>query len=451
MREFELPLYGIINFDNQKELQVRFYKDSKENFRLELLNDFGDFGFGAYDLQAKFESNGFVNYITFINCYKINLKEKRQIRFDGFISYENFIDKNNELYINTSSLRNKISFTINNLERWIYPHMDICSELECELLDENGIKTKNKTKAKYFKMLTLNYQETFTFQYLGEQIKLSIINDFERLAIDFPKIELYPYLHLDLETEIEHNIDFYIDIILQLRNLFSLFLNQTGNISSIYELEYCSYRIDYYLINEKYNNTDLILQNYNIYFKDIRTNFNQILQKWFDIYDKYELIINSICNYEYPKYVSDAINKRAQLLETYGNIKTKGEKSRNDIITAIKEIKPSNLIDIFHLNKGEGDFLLFNFNLSELDSDFDKLVAKFGNQIMNIRNHFIHPYKNGSRKTPEDDNINNIFLFDNGKLKLKAVKILTNYLEKALIVLLLQELNIDQYYRNLKY
>ena len=332
-------------------------------------------------------------------------------------------------------------------------------------------------------MLTLNYQETFTFQYLGEQIKLSIINDFERLAIDFPKIELYPYLHLDLETEIEHNIDFYIDIILQLRNLFSLFLNQTGNISSIYELEYCSYRIDYYLINEKYNNTDLILQNYNIYFKDIRTNFNQILQKWFDIYDKYELIINSICNYEYPKYVSDAINKRAQLLETYGNIKTKGEKSRNDIITAIKEIKPSNLIDIFHLNKGEGDFLLFNvdlvtmiitniydldykkmkdrfirmnkscqyFNLSELDSDFDKLVAKFGNQIMNIRNHFIHPYKNGSRKTPEDDNINNIFLFDNGKLKLKAVKILTNYLEKALIVLLLQELNIDQYYRNLKY
>ena len=144
--------------------------------------------------------------------------------------------------------------------------------------------------------------------------------------------------------------------------------------------------------------------------------------------------------------MSDEINKRAQLLETYGNIKTKGEKSRNDIVTAIKEIKPKNFTDIFHLNKDEGDFLLFNFNLNELDSDFDKLVTKFGNQIMNIRNHFIHPYKNGARKTPQQDNINKIFLTANGKLNLKAVKILTNYLEKALIVLLLQELDIDKYF-----
>ena len=451
MREFWLPMYGTINFCNEKEFQVRFYKDNKDKFRLELLNDFGDFGFGAYNLQAKFEGNGFINYITFINCYKIGLKEKRQIRFDGFISYENFIDKADELYIDTNTPRKKVSFTINNLEKWIYPQADICSELECELLDQNGAKTQDKAKSKYFKMKTFNYQETFSFEYSGEKIKLSIINDFERFAIDFPKIELYPYLHLDLEAESEHTIGFYIDIILQLRNLFSLFLNQTGNISSVYEFEYCSYRIDYYLIDEKYSDTDLILQNYNIYFKDVRTRFSQILQKWFDIYEKYELIINSICNYEYPKYVSDAINKRAQLLETYGNIKTKGEKSRNDIVTAIKEIKQKNFTDIFHLNKDEGDFLLFNFNLNELDSDFDKLVTKFGNQIMNIRNHFIHPYKNGARKTPQQDNINKIFLTANGKLNLKAVKILTNYLEKALIVLLLQELDIDKYYRNIKF
>ena len=67
MREFWLPMYGTINFCNEKEFQVRFYKDNKDKFRLELLNDFGDFGFGAYNLQAKFEGNGFINYITFIS------------------------------------------------------------------------------------------------------------------------------------------------------------------------------------------------------------------------------------------------------------------------------------------------------------------------------------------------------------------------------------------------
>lgn len=81
-----------------------------------------------------------------------------------------------------------------------------------------------------------------------------------------------------------------------------------------------------------------------------------------------------------------------------------------------------------------------------MGTDISEQILNLSNQIMNLRNHSVHPYKQGRQKKPADSDISDIFAYNDG-LNLRAIKTLSNCLSVVLIVLLLQKLNIDDFYK----
>ena len=121
--------------------------------------------------------------------------------------------------------------------------------------------------------------------------------------------------------------------------------------------------------------------------------------------------------------------------------------TREDIRTALSELSLNNLICIFHINKEERDYVTWEFDLRNFGATIEEQLSNLSNQIMNLRNHSIHPYKQGRRKLPKDSDISDVFIYDKDKLNLRAIKTLSNCLSSVLIVLLLQKLGIDQFYK----
>lgn len=238
---------------------------------------------------------------------------------------------------------------------------------------------------------------------------------------------------------------FYKKLINKIKKLFSLFYNQIAYVTQIYEFEKYKYRVDYHIIpeyKEKYFSSGL-----NIFHSFIKDKIENIIQKWLDIYDEYELIINSICNFEQPKALSDDISKKAQLLETYGNIITKGQNTREDIKSALSDLSKENYKKIFHINKDEQDWITYELDVRNFSSEYEQQISKLSEQIMNLRNHSTHSYKNGKLKSPNDSNICKPFVYQNEKLNYQSINTLCRCLDEVLIILLLQKLEIDDCYK----
>ena len=311
----------------------------------------------------------------------------------------------------------------------------------------NNEQVNSRKDAEFLRVKLKNKTQSCKFKYFDEDFELTIYDKFEGLALDYPKIEFYPDCYIGIKGTNKHDVIFFNDLIEKIRKLLSLFYNQVAVIKSIYEFKRFKYRIDYDFLCKETKNDNFFLSDFNISFDFVASTLGNIIQNWLDIYDEYELIINSVCNYEEPNALSDSISKKAQLLETYGNIVNKGAITREDIRTALSELSLNNLICIFHINKEERDYVTWEFDLRNFGATIEEQLSNLSNQIMNLRNHSIHPYKQGRRKLPKDSDISDVFIYDKDKLNLRAIKTLSNCLSSVLIVLLLQKLGIDQFYK----
>ena len=90
--------------------------------------------------------------------------------------------------------------------------------------------------------------------------------------------------------------------------------------------------------------------------------------------------------------------------------------------------------------------MTWEFDLRSLGTDVSEQILNLSNQLMNLRNHSVHPYKQGKQKKPKDSGINEFFAY-NDELNIRAIKTLSDCLSDILIVLLLQKLDIDQFYK----
>lgn len=447
MNTFELPIDGEIDYNPNVKLKVRLRKDENNSLKLELLNRFEDYwGFGMQTLKCKFKGHIHNYNVTFLNCDKTAGITSPCIEFSSYISYTNFEDDKDLTFIDVDTPREKVCFKIKDLDKWLYPHFNISKNQQISFIDENNMELKGKKNAKYVKIKIFNKSINCKFKYLNEQFVLSIIDELDGHSIKFPKIEIYPYCYIELKGEKAHHIIFYKKLINKIKKLFSLFFNQIAQITSLYEFKKFKYRIDYKIFkecNECFFNSDN-----NIFYDYVKDDLGTIIEKWLSFYDEYELIINSICNYNYSTILSDNINKKAQLLETYGNIITKGQNTRTDIKSALLDLSKDNFEKIFHINSIEQDWITYELDLRDFSSEYEEQINKLSEQIMNLRNYFTHPYKNGSLKLPKYSNISIHFANDD-QLNKKAIHILDICLEEVLIILLLQKLGIDKYYKKI--
>lgn len=444
---FELPIDGVIDFDDRRKINVRLRKDKNDKLILESLDKDDNWQFGCYTLKGRFKSY-INNYnITFLNCYKTNSIKNFVIKYSGYILYANFEEKEDLTFIDTDTLREEIFFRVQNLDKWLYPTLELGKEQIWSYANTNNEQVNSRKDAEFLRVKLKNKTQSCKFKYFDEDFELTIYDKFEGLALDYPKFEFYPDCYIGIKGTNKHDVIFFNDLIEKIRKLLSLFYNQIAVIKSIYEFKKFKYHIDYNFLYEETKEDDFFLNDFNINFDFIASILSNIIQKWLDIYDEYELIINSVCNYEEPNALSDSISKKAQLLETYGNIVNKGAITREDIKTALSELNLSNLKNIFHINKEERDYVTWEFDLRNFGVDIKEQLSNLSDQIMNLRNHFIHPYKRGKRKLPKDSTISDVFIYDKDKLNLRAIKTLSNCLSSVLIVLLLQKLGIDKYYK----
>lgn len=446
MNIFELPLDGIIDYGMNRKLNVRLRKDENDNLRLELLNNIeGFWGFGENTLKCQFNGHAYNYNITFLHCSKTASEFSPEIDFSSYITYTNFQYTDDLTFIDAETPRNNICFKISNLDKWLYSRFEIGENKQISFVDENNIELKGKQDAKYMRIKISNKSNSVKFKYMNEKFELSIIDEFDGHSVNYPKIEIYPHCYLKLNGEKPHNIMFYKKLINKIKKLFSLFYNQIAYVTQIYEFEKYKYRVDYHIIpeyKEKYFSSGL-----NIFHSFIKDKIENIIQKWLDIYDEYELIINSICNFEQPKALSDDISKKAQLLETYGNIITKGQNTREDIKSALSDLSKENYKKIFHINKDEQDWITYELDVRNFSSEYEQQISKLSEQIMNLRNHSTHSYKNGKLKSPNDSNICKPFVYQNEKLNYQSINTLCRCLDEVLIILLLQKLEIDDCYK----
>lgn len=446
MNIFELPLDGSIDYGMDRKLNVRLRKDENDNLKLELLNNLeGLLGFGKNTLKCQFSGLAYNYNITFLNCSKVAGGSSPEIDFNSYITYTNFENTEDLTYVDAETLRNNICFKISNLDKWLYSSFEIGETKQISFVDENNIELKCKQDAKYMRIRILNKSTSIKFKYMNENFDLSIIDEFDGHSAKYPKIEIYPYCYLKLNGENPHNIMFYKKLINKIKKLFSLFYNQIAYVTQIYEFEKYKYRVDYYIVSE--HEEEYFSSGLNIFYSFVKDKLGDIIQKWLDVYDEYELIINSICNFEQPKALSDDISKKAQLLETYGNIITKGQNTREDIKSALSDLSKENYKKIFHINKEEQDWITYKLDVRDFSSEYEQQISKLSEQIMNLRNHSTHPYKNGKWKSPSESNICEPFVYKNGKLNYQSIDTLCRCLNEVLIILLLQKLEIDDCYK----
>lgn len=445
MNTFELPIDGIIDFDDKRKINVRLRKGENDELILESLDKDYAWQFGCYTLKGRFKSYVDNYNITFLDCYKADGRNNFTIKYSGYISYSNFEQKDDLTFIDIDTPREEIFFRVQNLDKWLYPTLELGKEQIWSYANTKNEQVNSRKDAEFLRVKLKNKTQNCKFKYFDEDFELTIYDKFEGLALDYPKFEFYPDCYIGIKGTNKHDIIFFNDLIEKIRKLLSLFYNQIAIIKSIYEFKKFKYRIDYDFLYKEIKNNDFFLNNFNINFGFISSILGNVIQRWLDIYDEYELIINSVCNYEEPRALSDSISKKAQLLETYGNITNKGANPREDIKTAISELKLDNLKNIFHINKDEQDYVTWEFDLRSLRTDVSEQILNLSNQIMNLRNHSVHPYKQGKQKKPKDSGINEFFAY-NDELNIRAIKTHSDCLSDILIVLL-QKLDIDQFYK----
>ena len=446
VQEYDLPIDGKVELSSGRKIQVRLRYNSQKELILEVLEkDVPEF----YEKELKGSFNGFgkCSYnITFFNCRKSKAINSINIETDSYISCQHLTEKQTDFFINQNSLRKEINFRILNFDSWLYPTLRNSKKSEVRFLDENRNKASKENKAKYVEILISNKTNSYNFNYKNHSFKLFIIDRFNGNQLKPSKINFYQNCTLKIECDKEISVCFFIEVIKIIKYLFSLLFNRTAKIQSIIE-NYLNYFISYNLINDEHEENEDFLSLYNIYYEDIKNDFGNILQNWFNMYDEYKFIIDSICRFEKIKTLSSSISEYAQLLETYGNIINKGACTRDDIKKAILEIKTENFTKIFHTDSDEKDYYTIYFDVRKLSSDITEQKKLVGEQISNLRNHAVHPYKNGRLKTPQDSNIHKTLMINND-INIEATNILVICTFKILKVLLFQKLNIDKFYTN---
>ena len=112
MNKIELPIDGIIDYNEKRKLNVRLRKGENDKLKLELLDNIkGIWGFGNNTLKCHFDGQGYKYNVTFLNCSKSESIYNPEIKFCGYISYSNF--KGKTFFIYSSKVSNIFLYTSN--------------------------------------------------------------------------------------------------------------------------------------------------------------------------------------------------------------------------------------------------------------------------------------------------------------------------------------------------
>jgi len=433
LSEYVLPAIGTFYWDKELKQpvllgQLEIYDNELRVKILKQLCKNGD-SFNVKELYAQFrhksELQNKTNY-TFFYCnpYRDYKKDEELLNFSSFTKNKDFVNEQNQGFIELDTTYTKISFEIENLEDWLW------NQPFSNNMEHSAIKYRRKNGS------YINYYNE----------KGSFIDDISQIEIQAQtihrKINLSKYTSIIIHStptvfrshqsdyKIEKNsridiitikpkpINFFYYIIYQLCVYFTLIGVHKCKVKRIYDWKYCEYLKEFYTKNIPFTITT---GKHNDWFSRYGMTYNKI-NKDIDrsmmlFFSKRKLLHNIMqfiadMNEIYSKeYAEVYLTQQIQMLETYGNIKLKGnyKKNHNGRIEPSENVQdiekiiyslPNKVFDkIFIHNYPKNDFQGFEiFGYTDKNKSIKELKIKLRIILTAIRNSSIHPYRNGKLK-----------------------------------------------------
>ena len=274
--------------------------------------------------------------------------------------------------------------------------------------------------------------EEFGFKYLNEDFTLTLYDACIR-GFGLPFRFSFSYerkCYFEIISSREHDKEFFETLIRKITYFLSLLFRKKAVINRIYESDKQQCRWDYNPSEKEENSPDSLLFP-SISYDTIHDKFGDKLTKWFEVCERYEMIIDSFFRDRYKRssnkdvlkdmtweekreekeIMKDLFLKRLNRLEMYGNILTEGCDASKDIEAAVSAVDQENIIseifsDYARLSPDGKSFQcrVYNFGKTPEDKkkDFVKIVTAF-------RNYFVHPFRDGKKKTPFTEGIEEFF------------------------------------------
>lgn len=199
-----------------------------------------------------------------------------------------------------------------------------------------------------------------------------------------------------------------------------------------------------------------------LYYQEIKRDFAKSLKEFF--VKKYELrnMLEFLANQDKKynrEYIETYIIQQIQILETYGNIKLKGEyrkeekgrvspcETHQDLAKVIS-ITSDDIFDTIFIHNYPNN----NYQGWEVFGDIisQKTVLEIKKMLpyllMEIRNFLVHPCRKGDYKNIRDTKLPEHYILDENRLNLRAVSALSVSLNFLLRWLVLKEIGLEKYF-----
>lgn len=334
----------------------------------------------------------------------------------------------------------EIFFEVKDLIEWVYPEnredpsVDVSKDLGKQDLskrrtsnEKRWVKLQGTREFPFFCVKAWDASpEKFDFKYLSEDVTLTL---YDKCTADYnPPFRFYyeRKCHFEIISSRDHDKEFFETLIRKITHFLSLCFGKKAVANHIWESDKQQWRWDYNP-SEKENSVDFCYVG--IPYSAISGEFGNKLTQWLPKYELYGTIIDCFfrdgpkvlpepktnnISAEEKRNIFETFFKRFQLLETYGNVRTKGKKTTEDLeaaVSAVDNEAVGNIIpkipsDVVRLSSDGKSFqwqeYLFGKTPEDKKKNFVKIVTAF-------RNYFVHPFCNGKKKTPSSEGIEKFF------------------------------------------
>ena len=271
--------------------------------------------------------------------------------------------------------------------------------------------------------------EKFHFKYLNEDFALTLYDECAGGCVSPFRFSYGRKCYFGITSFREHDKEFFETLIRKITYFLTLLFGKRAVTNRIYESDDQQCRWDYNPSEKEENSPDSLFFP-SISYDTIHDKFGDKLTKWFEVCERYEMIIDSFFRDKYKRSsnkdalkvitreekegIKEVFLKRLNRLETYGNILTKGCDASKDIKAAVSAVDnevvsgiiSEILSDYAQLSLDGKSFQcqIYNFGKTPEDKkkDFVKIVTAF-------RNYFVHPFRDGKKKTPFTEGIEEFF------------------------------------------
>lgn len=294
----------------------------------------------------------------------------------------------------------------------------------------------------------------------------------EAIGSEFPNFSVSQDSTIEIISSEPKTIEWFIKVIYKLKTFLSIITSSECKIYSISYHEptkhvkgtkkYKPYKhIDFFYNSIGwYLNTKPIedwFVGYHLLYRNIRADLDTSLKLFFNKYTDISMVAHFLLNAEHKRetesfdlYLADQL----QVVEMYGNLKNRGAQTSNDIKTVISDV-PDNIFDnvFIHYYDTRNSipcveiFGRFSDSKAVDTNEVQEYRKILLNNLIDIRNFIIHPYKKGQLKVPKNEIKFEYWRSPDGQhLNWKALSQLSVSLNKMLRYFVLKEIGLDKFW-----